>query len=64
MMIGTSEIMLTLGVIFSLLFYLIIPLLLLIMIYKFRKMDTIQLEQSKKIDSIQRELNKIQGELK
>ncbi len=64
MMIGTSEIMLTLGVIFSLLFYLIIPLLLLIMIYKFRKIDSIQIEQSKKIDSIQRELNRIQGELK
>lgn len=64
MMIGTSEIMLTLGVIFSLLFYLIIPLLLLIMIYKFRKIDSIQIEQTKKIDTIQRELNRIQGELK
>lgn len=64
MMIGTSEIMLTLGVIFSLLFYLIIPLMLLIMIYKFRKIDSIQIEQTKKIDTIQRELNRIQGELK
>jgi len=60
MMIGTSEIMVTLGVIF----YLIIPLLFLIMIYKFRKIDSIQREQSKKIESIQRELNRIQGELK
>jgi hypothetical protein len=63
-MIGTSEIMVTLGVIFYLIFYLIIPLLLLIMIYKFRKIDNIQIEQSKKIESIQRELNRIQGELK
>lgn len=63
-MIGTSEIMVTLGVIFYLIFYMIIPLLLLIMIYKFRKIDNIQIEQSKKIESIQRELNRIQGELK
>lgn len=48
MIIGVSEVIATLGIIF----YLIIPLLFLKMIYKLKKIDIIQREQSKKIDSI------------
>jgi hypothetical protein len=55
MMIGVSEVIAILGVIL----YLIIPLLFLKMAYKLRKIDSIQREQSKKIDSIQSELNRL-----
>jgi predicted Holliday junction resolvase-like endonuclease len=55
MMIGVSEVIAILGVIL----YLIIPLLFLKMVYKLRKIDSIQREQSKKIDSIQSELNRL-----
>lgn len=55
MMIGVSEVIAILGVIL----YLIIPLLFLKMVYKLRKIDGIQREHSKKIDSIQSELNRL-----
>ncbi len=55
MMIGVSEVIAILGVIL----YLIIPLLFLKMVYKLRKIDSIQREQPKKIDSIQSELNRL-----
>ncbi|KKF99462.1 hypothetical protein [Methanosarcina mazei] len=61
MIIGATEvIMVTLVVIF----YLIIPLMFLKMVYKVRKIESIQREQLEKIDSIQRELNRIYRELK
>ncbi|WP_440946773.1 hypothetical protein ACSAZL_00295 [Methanosarcina sp. T3] len=61
MIVGVTEvIMVTLVVIF----YLIIPLLFLKMVYKLRKIDSIQKEQLEKIDSIQRELNRLSRELR
>jgi len=60
-MIGVSEILVVTVVI---IFYLIIPLLFLKMAYKLKKIESIQREQSIKIDSIQKELNYFSRELK
>lgn len=63
-MIGVSEVVAILGVILGVIFYLIIPLLFLKMAYKLRRIDSVQIEQSKKIDSIQKELDKFSREPK
>lgn len=64
MMIGVSEVILILGAILGVIFYFIIPLLFLKMVYKLREIDSIQREQSRKIDSIQKELNSFSRETK
>ncbi|MDY0246105.1 MULTISPECIES: hypothetical protein [Methanosarcina] len=63
-MIGVSEVIVILGAIFGIIFYIIIPLLFLIMVYKLEKIYSIQREQLEKIDSIQRELDRCCRELK
>lgn len=53
MIIGTTEVIMVIFVVI----YIIIPLLFLKMVYELRKINSIQREQSEKIDSIQREIN-------